>query len=179
MAGTSGGRLLRGLCLGLHVVELARRRILLDNSRTHGPIRLFNDDPDSAQVRAHARGFLGRGVGLVKIFSHETGEVAADVASGPSSIKGYSPWSLLCPLCHRQCRRLLIPPPRAGGLGCTRCLHVKYPDRRRQRSWPSTLWLGATRPALVTDNPRERERLRAWAVAEIRRLGLTRGRRYL
>lgn len=162
-------KLLRGHCLSLNVVELARRRILVDNARPYGSIRLFTDDPDGDQVAASARGFLSNGGGLVKVV-WDRGFLSTMVESRPTAIRGYRHWTLTCGSCGRACKKLLAPP--RGDSACYRCLGVRYPDKRRQRSWASAVWLAAMMPDSFEGGPRQHEALYEWGVGEIRRLGL-------
>jgi hypothetical protein len=167
-------RLLRELCLTLSVVELSRRRLLIDNWRGFGTVRLFNHDPDDEdQPRANVRSFISGGGGILKVSLPRGGECVIEVTSRQTAIPGYRQWLLTCGKCGRACRKLLVPP--IGVVACAKCVVVRYPDQRRQRSMASVLRLAAFNPGILTRSKVRQEGLRRWAIGEFRRLGLTRG----
>ncbi|MDG3006084.1 hypothetical protein [Paludisphaera mucosa] len=164
-------KLLRGHCLALSVVELTRRHILVDDWLSHGAFRLFKDDRDDEQVQATAQAFLSGGGGILSVV-WERGSYRGEVTSRATAIRGYRQWLLTCEGCGRGCRKLLVAP--SGRVACGRCLGVRYPDQRRQRSWASSVWLAVYDPGAFTRQPGRQEGLYRWGVGEIRRLGLKR-----
>lgn len=139
-------RPLRELCQELTIVELVRAglpqwgnqessivRTLGPESRGIRTRRLF--DPGCVSVTARMeRSPGGFARATIKIGHPFPGYVWADEVA--VKIPPYRHWLLCCQGCNRRCRVLLFP-PRGKEWRCRRCLHVRYPDKRRINSLPA------------------------------------------